>query len=156
MTSAGLVRAHGPLSNRCPGSNEPPARTQRADVQLSPQRADDVQLSPPEAPVSSPAGSESSTNFSFRPGKILKRVPRASREQCLTKLSNLLESVVANNNLASWERLMRFPTRCLRVPSRCGRRWSLATMVNKQLSKEEDPAPTPRKPSRRRVVVSDP
>ena len=54
VTSAGLVRAHGPLSHRCPGSNEPPARTQRAD---------DVQLSPPQTPVSSPAGSESSTHF---------------------------------------------------------------------------------------------
>ena len=33
---------------------------------------------------------------------------------------------------------------------------SLATLVNKQLRNEEDPPPAPGKPSKKRVVVSDP
>ena len=46
--------------------------------------------------------------------------------------------------------------RCLRVLSRCGHCWSLATLVNKQLRNEEDPPSAPGKPSKKRVVVSDP
>ena len=158
VTSTGLVRAHGPLSCRCSGSNQPPAPARRpgASPAATAPRGDDAQLSPPVSAPTVPSNSESSPPFSFRPSKILKRIPRASREQCLSKLATILEGVVTSNSLASWERLIKFPARCLRIPSRCGRRWSLATMVNRQLIEEEDPPPTPKKPSRRRVAKNDP
>ena len=80
--------------------------------------------------------------------RILKRTPRASREQAGTKLAAILGSVVGNNDLGAWERLFYFSARCLRVPTRCRRNWSLVTMINKQLREEEDP-PTIKSPTKK-------
>jgi len=62
------------------------------------------------------------------------------------KLATVLEDVVSKNDVTAWERLLS--VRCLRTPAWCGRNWSLATLVNRQLSEEEDP-PTIIPPSRR-------
>ena len=64
------------------------------------------------------------------------------------KLATILEDVVSKNDVTAWERLLHFSVRCLRTPARCGRNWSLATLVNRQLREEEDP-PTIIPPSRR-------
>ena len=48
---------------------------------------------------------------------LLKRIPRASREQAVSKLAIILERVVSDNDLAVWERLLLFSLCCLRVPS---------------------------------------
>ena len=53
-----------------------------------------------------------------------------------------------NNDLDAWERFFHFSARCLRVPTNCGRNWSLATIVNKQLREEEDP-PTIKSPAQK-------
>ena len=85
---------------------------------------------------------------SVPPVRILKRILIASREQAGTKLAAILGCVVGNNNLGAWERLFHFSARCLRVPTRCGCNWSLATMINKQLREEEDP-PTIKSPTKK-------
>ena len=53
--------------------------------------------------------------------KILKRLPKASREFSAKKFAAILDAVVTKNDPASWDRLLRFNTRCLRQPRR-GRR----------------------------------
>ena len=88
--------------------------------------------------------------------RVLKRIPRASRDQAGLKLATILEGVVSRNDAPAWERLLLFSTRCLRVPARCGRRWSLATLVNKQLREEEDPPTTTRTSRRGKGKAKDP
>ena len=55
------------------------------------------------------------------------------------------------NSVAAWERLLRFPTRCLRVPPRSCGRGSLASRVKKQLTDETDPVPVPAQAKRGKV-----
>ena len=74
--------------------------------------------------------------------KFLKCLPRASREQAGKKLAAILDGVVSRNDHASWEHLLLFSTRCFRHPGRGGRRWSLASAVNRQLREEADPPPS--------------
>ena len=73
---------------------------------------------------------------------------KASREPSGKKLAIILNAIVRKNDLSSWERLLRFGTRCLRRPSRGGRNWSLATAINKQLQEEADPPPSARSHNR--------
>ena len=149
LTAAGLIRAHGPTDNRCPGSREPPL----AGPRRSP-AASDLDPSDPGPRFTSPAEGlpgHHSPEPPLRPipsVRVLKRIPRASRDQAGLKLATILEGVVSRNDAPAWERLLLFSTRCLRVPARCGHRWSLATQVNKQLREEEDP-PTNTRTSRR-------
>ena len=80
--------------------------------------------------------------------KIIKRIPRASRELARAKQALVLETVARVNDHASWDRLLRFcSSRCFRAPSRGGHRRSMATAVNRQLHKEVDLPPTRPKPS---------
>ena len=51
------------------------------------------------------------------------------------------------NDHASWDRLLRFSSRCFRVPARGGHRRSLATAINRQLSDEVDYPTTPSRSS---------
>lgn len=73
--------------------------------------------------------------------KIIKWIPKASRERAGRKLAVILEGIVANNDHASWIRLLRFGGRCLRSPTSSSkdRRTSRATAFNKQLDEELDP-----------------
>ena len=74
--------------------------------------------------------------------RILKRIPRGSRISVASKLASILAAVVEKNDDASWDRLFRFCSRCLRNPGRGGHRRSLATEVNKLLREEADPLPS--------------
>ena len=74
--------------------------------------------------------------------KILKRIPRASRPLAACKVACILDGVTAKNDLVSWDRLFRFPLRCLRTPVRGGHRRSLVSVVNQQLREEVDPPST--------------
>lgn len=152
MTSEGLVRAHGPVSNRCAGSNNRPA---------PPDTGDSSSQSTVSVAVTSPTSNSEppSSQFSLRQVpqvRILKRIPRASREQSLKKLASILEGVVSSNCPRAWERLFHLSARCLRVPARSGRRWSLATMINKQLREEEDPPAAKNQPKKRQSTSKDP
>ena len=147
VTAAGLLRQHGPVSARCPGSRQPPA----APIDVSSQPATD---SPPSYSASS--GHEANfddeaatphTPYSLplppkALGRILKCLPMASRDLAGKKFAAILDAVVSRNDHASWDRLLRFSSRCLRHPGRGGRRWSLATAVKTQLRDETDPPTT--------------
>ena len=68
--------------------------------------------------------------------EVLKCFSMASREQAGKKLATILDCIVSRNDHASWEHLLLFSTRCFRHPGREGRRWSLASAVNRQLREE--------------------
>ena len=124
----GAVRVHGPVGQRCPGSGSPPLPhdTSSADA-------------PRQTGTQTPTPME---DFSTLPYvRLLKRLPRASRDQSARKLATILDEVTVVNSASSWMRLLKFPRRCLRVPTRGGRRWSLAKHVNQQLAEESDPPP---------------
>ena len=76
--------------------------------------------------------------------KILKRIPRLSRISAARKLATIVEQVISRNDILSWSRLFQFPKRCLFAPQRGGKRWNLASLVNKQVSQESD---IPKQPS---------
>ena len=45
--------------------------------------------------------------------------------------------------MSYWVRLLTYPTKCLVTPCRGGKHWSLATLVNKQVTQESSEAETP-------------
>ena len=157
--STGLIRVHGPVTNRCQGSHQPPASSRPLTLTTArhaPTRGVDAGSRTADGKSTetpSSAGELSLCDFGFGwfpRVKILKRLPRASREPANLKLASILEGVVNTNSLNSWERLFHFSARCLRVPPRGGRRWSLASFINKQLREEKDPPDTkaPRRKTR--------
>ena len=131
VTKAGLIRPHGPTNNRCSGSGNPPAH---------------ISLPPCSSAIRTPSNITSEAmpldTISFRPTtKILKRIP-ASRHLAANRLATILDAISTKNNNDAWERLFRFPSRCLRAPKRGGHRRSLASEVNQQLRDEADPMPS--------------
>ena len=156
LTKAGLVRTHGPVSNRCPGSRAhpvasgvslPSSNIEAPTSCLSAQREEDCSQHP--------------LSLSRLRLKPIKRIPRASRELAAKKLASIIEAVIANHaSVPAWDRLLRFSARCLRAPIRGGRRWNLARVINDQLRTEQDPpaSPSPRttQSSRKQQKVRDP
>ena len=133
ITAAGLVRQHGPLRARCPGSHQPPANSTQP-----PQAVLSRSGRPLVAPLTGSATFQPTCLPPRATVKILKRIPKASRLSAGRKLATILEAVVGKNDHASWDRLFRFSSRCLRAPKRGGQRRSLATVVNRQLEEETD------------------
>ena len=119
LTRLGLIRVHGPVGDRCAGSRNPPIQT--------PDLMSPVSTLNPSRPTQ----------------KILKKIPRASRHLAASKLATILDEVVKDNSSASWDRLIRFPVRCLRAPRRGGHRRSLASLTNQLIGEEGDPEPVP-------------
>ena len=64
---------------------------------------------------------------------IIKRIPRASRYLAAQKFCSLLKSMVKENSLPSWERLLSFTSRSSFTPRQGVKRWSLSSLINKQL-----------------------
>ena len=137
LTKTGVVRQHGPCESRCPGSRLPPLSCSvglglQKHVTSLPMRqlAESSSLPMRQLPVSINEPFEISR---FK-GKILKRIPRASRELAAKKFTSCLDSVVRHNDFSSWKNLLEFSARGFRAPQRGGRRnHHLATMVNLQL-----------------------
>ena len=73
--------------------------------------------------------------------KLLKRIPRTSRDHAAKKLATILDQVVLNNNTAYWDGLFSSAPRYLRVPRRGGHCRSLASHVNAMLREQSDPDP---------------
>ena len=140
VSASGHLRAHGPRSNRCPGSHsvvggashsQPSVVSQSSSSPLG--SAHDGSPSPPSSPSPVPF-------LPLQPGvPIVRCLPTASRRQAASSFRSLLEEVVRDNSPPSWERLLSFAPRCLFSPSRGGKRWSLATQLNKQIASEAGP-----------------
>ena len=145
LTRMGALRVHGPLSNRCEGSGMLPSTP--LPVSLAPT------LVTPNASLDSPGSDAALRGQSAlrdppaafftqlavsNPVRILKRIPKASRHLASSKLARVLDSVAESNDDASWDRLLKFSSRCFAVPKRGGKRISLASQVNRQVQEETD------------------
>ena len=86
--------------------------------------------------------------------KVLRQIPRSSRDRGARKLAAILSDVMTTNSIAAWTRLIRLPKRCFRVPKRGGKRWSLSSLVNQQLIEEADVSPitSHARPSTKRYI----
>ena len=138
VTSSGLLRAHGPAHNRCPGSSTSvptaePNLPHSAPVLSAP----DPPLPTNTIPLVSPAES-----FKEHQPQVIRRIPKGSRDSASQKLCEILGDVLSNNSIEAWMHLLMFLSRCLRVPTRSGRRWSLSSSVNKQIADEASLSPT--------------
>ena len=138
------MRVNGPLSNRCGGSGMSPSSTAPATRESSSVVQDGPLSQSPPSP-----------ELYLLPSsvRIVKRIPRASRHLAETKLAGILDEVTDKNDITSWTRLSTFSSRCLAVPTRGGRRGSLATAVNAQLRDESElPTQPPHQSSEPRVT----
>lgn len=127
---------HGPVSRRCHGSATIAAAPA---LDVSPVSGASLSLSPPD-PSSDPPQSQDSA-AQFQPPRIswriLKRLPKGSRECAAWKMASILKTLNDNfEDPAAWSRFIYFPSRCFRQPKRGGRRRSLATEVNKCINAE--------------------
>ena len=117
VTRLGMIRTHGPVTNRCPGLSNPP--------------------------LQAPGSSDPIANSAIKPNppnvKILKRIPRAARDLAARRLASIIDDVVRENSTSCWDRLFRFSVRCLRAPKRAGHRRSLATLATQMIREEGDP-----------------
>ena len=86
---------------------------------------------------------------------LLKWIPKGARQQCLNKFCAIISDIVKDNSLAAWERLLHFPTRCLRVPTRSGDKRTLTTKVNNQIVEETDPVWDPTRKKKCRSYEND-
>lgn len=112
----GNIKKHGAVMDRCAGCGIPPA-----PCQVSIATSDDSTRDLLPSIVATPLAILSSSLPSvINPGRlsarILKRIPRASRDSVAKKFSSILNDVVGVNSPPSWERLFTFPSRCLCVP----------------------------------------
>ena len=141
VTAAGVVRVHGPVTMRCPGSHRPPTTTE-AIASSSVSRG--LQC---DAPIMHPSQPLSVSSFPLPPRcvfRVIKRIPRASRALIGSKLASVFDAVTRENDIASWNRLLRFCLRCFKVPSRGGHHRSLVAAIARQLDEEtDDPSATP-------------
>ena len=153
LTAAGVIRLHGPVASRCPGSRRPPTTTahrQPHEALLSSSSSRGLQRDDPGRQPSQPPLEALLPLPPRCEVRIIKRIPRASRAQAGTKLASILEAVTRANDHASWDRLLRFCSRCFKVPSRGGHRRSLVAAIAKQLDEEADGPSTPPVSSRGR------
>ena len=156
VTSLGLVRVHGPIDNRCPGSRQVADRPLFQYQPVSEPAVDSGPLSSPplnsDSTLPTPTCSRypDLTSTSVALGQrcqFLRRIPKGSREAASSKLCEIFDEITRSNTIEAWERLLLFPRRCLHTPSRGGQRWSLASLVNKQIADEESLPPSAQKRS---------
>ena len=94
------MKIHGPFKDQCPGSGSPPA----SNTSTSPTSG----MTPPEDTYSA---SQPSVSFDFTDsdslssinpgpfrGKVIKRIPKASRHQVASKLSDIFNDVTTHNS----------------------------------------------------------
>ena len=128
-TSTGVLRSHGPMSARCPGSGKPPRPS--ASQPVLPARAQSPTLSVPGQAPPLPATPSLSEIPKVR---VINCVPKSARHQCSVKLTSLLVDVVRSNSLEAWDRLLLFATSGLKLPRRRGKHSeSLSSLVRRQL-----------------------
>ena len=123
----GMIRIHGPRQNHCLGSERPP-------ISKDTNQEVGILLSPQSPCVSSANSDDTQPHHLIAPGrskqKILKRIPKGSRNRATSKLTAILRDISGDNSVVTWERLFLFPRRCLSCPKRSRRRWNLSNLVN--------------------------
>ena len=135
LTSAGVMRVHGPMGRRCPGSGKPPRGFSGQRTSVPSGEADQHQGVTPssQSSVVSLSQGEPAVVQHLPIVRVLRRIPKAAREQCSSKLTSILEEVVRSNDVCSWNRLFQFATSCLRLPHRGNPHQSLASKIKDQL-----------------------
>ena len=124
ITRSGLIQVHGPVSDCCPSSRNPP--------------------SGPPVPSNQHPFSPSRSDV-----KILKRVPCISRDLYMRKLATILDEVVKVKSTASWDCIICSPAHCLRAPKREGHHRALASLTNQLIEEEGVPELTQTGPQQR-------
>ena len=127
----GEIKIHGPVKDRCPGFEVSPVTRILSIPETI--RAANPEESEPRAPSQPPT-----INPGPLLGKLIKRIPKASRHLVASKLTAILDDVSSLNSAEAWERLFLFPRRCLQAPKRGGSRRNLAFQVNQALNNEFD------------------
>ena len=148
VTATVLIRSHGPVGDRCPGSRKPPKQPDASPRPTSPSSGRGPSSGQPPAPsldIRSAASMDLAASLEpFPDARTLGRIPKAARYQCRAKLTTIMEEVVGENSIDAWNRLFQFPTRSFRTPerssSREGRSASLASIVKEQVRLEEGPS----------------
>ena len=112
VTGAGVLRVHGPLSNRCAGSGMCPSSASSAAATATTTTTTTLMADANGAngqdptPVPGPFPSESLLQLFRRTStsvKVVKRIPRASRHFAATKLAHVLDGVTEHNDATSWD-----------------------------------------------------
>ena len=135
----GTICVHGPVSRRCGGLGGSPST-----IALETREAPDPGSANHVPSASCTLLPPSVASFSPLPHvRVLKRLPRASRDPIMRKLASIMKEVATVNSSHSWLCLLHFPRRCLGTPRRGDLRWSLAKRINQQLAEESDPSPLP-------------
>ncbi len=68
--------------------------------------------------------------------KVLHTIPETARTICCSKFTSILEDVIKNNSISSWNRLFHFATNYLKAPLQVNHNKSLASIVQNQLQHE--------------------
>ena len=145
LGSDGAIRVHGPVSCRCPGGSKSPFIAHQAPLRSSDSLSVsthnrrllvDLSAETAQAPITSGASafSHEDEDIQLLPtGRLLKRIPKASRGPVAGKLTAILNRVVSSNGFESWESLLCLLRRYLCLPKRGGRRWNLSKQINRRL-----------------------
>ena len=140
VTSTGSIQVHGSVHRRCRGSSQLPSSLARSCDSTG---ASTLSPGSPHGDLSSTTASSNSCTGLFSDFshplprfRVVKRIPKGSREIVCQKLTAILNCVVATNTISSWKTLFSFAPVCLGLPSRGGQRRSLVSHINKQAEQE--------------------
>ena len=98
LLRSGLLTKHGPVGVSCAGSGNPPRSGVAAD---------------PTVPSASLDLSALQQRLAANRGRLVKRIPKASRNMAATALTSKINEVVGRNDIASWCSLL-----CFALPQR--------------------------------------
>lgn len=136
----GTVHNHGPRSNPCSGSHQPPLPDSVQLRQVTSVTAASASADPEDT---IPARQLSSTPLSIATAVlhprcnnslILKRIPKGARPSTANLLLKLIRDVLQHPlSTASWSKLFGFPSACLTKPIRGGKSRNLTTQIVKNV-----------------------
>ena len=96
-TATGLIRSHGPVGDRCPGSRKPPKQPDVSPRPTSPSSGRGPSSGQPPAPspdVRSAASMDLAASLKpFPAARTLGRIPEAARYQCHAKLTTIMRGL---------------------------------------------------------------
>ena len=108
----GNLKIHGPIANRCPGSDSLPNPSPNIVSDVVTQCASTQDEGCPEESETVVTTDAQVPTATVNPGRpvqrILKRIPRAARGSVSRKLTLILRDMVRDNSCVAWERLFLF------------------------------------------------